>query len=75
VAELAEDIGNIVVTSGSFAAMKMDGSVHVWGNLHTGADVSTAVLESIQGAELIVGSASTFAALLPSGHVVTWGNK
>lgn len=56
---------------GSFAALKNDNSVVVWGDASYGADSSSVDLTNIS---TIVATTSAYAALKLNGSVVTWGD-
>ncbi|GAB5373370.1 hypothetical protein AAMO2058_001745300 [Amorphochlora amoebiformis] len=69
---LTSGVSKLFATSSAFAALKVDGSVHAWGNL--GGD-TTGVSNSLSsGVTEVAASFGAFAALKSDGSVVTWGS-
>lgn len=59
-------------SSGSFAALKSDGSVITWGNQEFGGN-STYVQSQLTNVEKLFSTKDSFAALKSDGSVVSWG--
>jgi uncharacterized repeat protein (TIGR02059 family) len=66
--------------SGSFAALRADGSVITWGGQYTNGGDSSSVAAQLDGSDnskdvvSIYSTGAAFAALRADGSVITWGN-
>ncbi|NRA22940.1 MAG: hypothetical protein HRU08_00340, partial [Oleispira sp.] len=66
-------VQSISFTYGSFAALKLDGSVITWGYPESGGD-SSSVADQLTGVQSITANYGAFAAIKADGSVITWGN-
>ena len=69
-----EEVQDIVINEGAWAALRKDGTVVVWGD-ETYGGMAKSVQEDLQNVIKIYATRSAFAALKRDGTVVTWGNS
>ena len=73
--QLRSGVQSISASHAAFAALKSDGSVVTWGNMHFGGD-SDVVREQLGiDVQSISAAAGGFAAIKSDGSVVTWGRS
>ena len=68
-----KEIPYVYSSSGSFAALKKDGSVVTWGLGSSGGDPGKVASQLESGVNKIFSGRNSFAALKNDGSVVTWG--
>ncbi|OLP98629.1 hypothetical protein AK812_SmicGene18900 [Symbiodinium microadriaticum] len=73
-AKMLRSVRAVRASWGSFAAIRLDGSVVTCGQAADGGD-SSGVQELLVGVQEIQASASAFAALRSDGRVVAWGDE
>jgi hypothetical protein len=74
-AQLSAGVRNITASTGAFVALKVDGTLHAWGNRFSGADVAQSFLATLSGAKAVVATTGAFAVLLGDYRVTAWGDK
>jgi alpha-tubulin suppressor-like RCC1 family protein len=74
-AQLSAGVRSITASAGAFAALKVDGTLYVWGNKFSGADVAQSFLATLSGAKAVVATTGAFAVLLRDYRVTAWGDK
>merc|ERR1712196_279865 len=68
-------VKSIVCNSGTFAALKFDGSVACWGGDGNGASAFQALNDKPTNVQKIIAGADNFAALTFDNKVVCWGGS
>ena len=72
--EVFYTVKEIFATASAFAALKVNGSVAVWGDQGNGGEFSSSLSSSLSsGVSEIFANKGAFAALKNDGSVVTWG--
>jgi hypothetical protein len=74
-AQLSSGVRSMTASAGAFVALKVDGTLYVWGNKFSGADVAQTFLTTLSGAKAVVATTGAFAVLLRDYRVTAWGDK